>query len=64
MLGGLPLLWVSLPAVGLGSFVMSTDTPLLLFWSAGLYCLSALMKLFIQIIAGWDWPAFVLGWPL
>ena len=32
------LLWVSLPAVGLGSFVMSTDTPLLLFWSAGLYC--------------------------
>ena len=33
------LLWISLPAVGLGSFVMSTDTPLLLFWSAGLYCL-------------------------
>ena len=32
------LLWVSIPAVGLGSFVMSTDTPLLLFWSAGLYC--------------------------
>ena len=32
------LLWISLPAVGLGSFVMSTDTPLLLFWSAGLYC--------------------------
>ena len=34
------LLWVSLPSVGLGSFVMSTDTPLLLFWSAGLYCLA------------------------
>ena len=33
------ILWISLPAVGLGSFVMSTDTPLLLFWSAGLYCL-------------------------
>ena len=33
------LLWVSLPAVGLGSFVMSTDTPMLMFWSAGLYCL-------------------------
>ena len=33
------LLWVSLPAVGLGSFVMSTDTPMLVFWSAGLYCL-------------------------
>ena len=33
------LLWISLPAVGLGSFVMSTDTPMLLLWSAGLYCL-------------------------
>ena len=33
------ILWVSLPAVGLGSFVMSTDTPMLMFWSAGLYCL-------------------------
>ena len=32
------LLWASLPAVGLGSFVMSTDTPMLLFWSAALYC--------------------------
>ena len=25
--------------------------------------LSALMKLFIRIITGWDWSAFVLGWP-
>ena len=33
------LLWVTMPAVGLGSFVMSTDTPMLMFWSAGLYCL-------------------------
>ena len=32
------VLWASLPAVGLGSFVMSTDTPMLLFWSAGLFC--------------------------
>ena len=30
------ILWISLPAVGVGSFVMSTDTPLLLGWSAGL----------------------------
>ena len=30
------VLWISLPAVGVGSFVMSTDTPLLLAWSAGL----------------------------
>ena len=33
------LIWISMPAVGLGSFVMSTDTPMLLFWSAGLYCI-------------------------
>ena len=32
------VLWASLPVVGLGSFVMSTDTPMLLFWSAGLFC--------------------------
>ena len=30
------ILWISLPAVGVGSFVISTDTPLLLGWSAGL----------------------------
>jgi len=32
------ILWASLPSVGLGSFVMSTDTPMLLFWCAGLFC--------------------------
>ena len=30
------LLWSTLPAVGLGGFLISTDTPLLLFWSLGL----------------------------
>ncbi|MGB1469472.1 MAG: ArnT family glycosyltransferase, partial [Candidatus Puniceispirillaceae bacterium] len=40
------ILWISLPAVGLGSFVMSTDTPLLLFWSAGLYCLVRAVETF------------------
>lgn len=30
------ILWISLPAVSVGSFVISTDTPLLLGWSAGL----------------------------
>ena len=30
------VLWISLPAVSVGSFVISTDTPLLLGWSAGL----------------------------
>ena len=33
------LLWASLPAVAVGSFVMSTDTPMLLFWSLGLLAL-------------------------
>ena len=33
------LLWASLPAVAVGSFVISTDTPMLLFWSLGLLAL-------------------------
>jgi len=32
-------LWLTLPAVSLASFVMSTDSLLLVFWSAALYCL-------------------------
>ena len=34
------ILWISLPIVGLGSFVISTDSLMLVFWSAGLYCIS------------------------
>jgi len=33
------LLWASLPAVAVGSFVISTDTPMLMFWSLGLLAL-------------------------
>ena len=33
------LVWMTLPTVALGSFVISTDTPLLLCWSAGLLAL-------------------------
>lgn len=33
------LIWMTLPTVALGSFVISTDTPLLLCWSAGLLAL-------------------------
>lgn len=33
------LLWSVMPAVGLGSLVISTDTPMLFFWSIGLVCL-------------------------
>ncbi len=51
------LLWASLPAVGLGSFIMSTDSIMLLFWSAGFASLCAAFmqphKLYISIaIAG------------
>ena len=33
------LAWMTLPTVALGSFVISTDTPMLLFWSLGLLAL-------------------------
>jgi len=51
------LLWLSLPAVALGSFVISTDSLLLPFWSGALYCLiradrSAGNRLFFIVCAG------------
>ena len=33
------LIWISMPAVRLGSFIMSTDTVMLPFWCLGLYAL-------------------------
>ena len=30
------LIWLSLPIIGVGSFIISTDTPLMLIWSLGL----------------------------
>ena len=33
------IIWMTLPSVALGSFVISTDTPLLLCWSAGVLAL-------------------------
>lgn len=38
------LIWLFLPAVALGSFIFSTDTPLLLFWSLGLYYFARWIK--------------------
>ena len=37
------IIWMTLPSIALGSFVISTDTPLLLCWSAGVLALSAWM---------------------
>ena len=38
------LIWIFTPAASLGSFVISTDTPLLLFWSLSLFFLFTLIK--------------------
>jgi 4-amino-4-deoxy-L-arabinose transferase-like glycosyltransferase len=38
------LIWISLPAVGLGSFLISTDTPLLALWSLGLLALCGIVS--------------------
>jgi len=38
------LIWIFTPIASLGSFIISTDTPLLLFWSLGLIFLIKLIK--------------------
>ena len=38
------MIWITLPAIGLGSFVISTDTPLLAFWSAGLLAICGIVS--------------------
>jgi len=38
------LLWISTPAASLGSFIISTDTPLLLFWSFALLFIFKTLK--------------------
>ncbi|MHA7872224.1 MAG: ArnT family glycosyltransferase, partial [Hyphococcus sp.] len=37
------LAWLTLPAVSLSSFVITTDAPLLFFWSAGLFILTRIV---------------------
>ena len=38
------LIWIFLPAASLGGFIISTDTPLLLFWSLSLFFLLISMR--------------------
>ena len=38
------LIWSTLPLTGLGSFIISTDTPLLFFWSLSLLALTNIIK--------------------
>ncbi len=46
--------YLTLPAVGLGSFVLSTDTPLLLFWTLGLIAAWRWRK-----STGWSWSVML-----
>ena len=49
------IIWITLPATSLGSFLISTDTPLLFFWSLGLLSLIKIIKngsLFWVILLG------------
>ena len=55
------LIWIFLPAASLGGFIISTDTPLLLFWSLSLLFLlialrqnSSLSSLFVGIFLGFS----------
>ncbi|MGB2096294.1 MAG: ArnT family glycosyltransferase [Candidatus Puniceispirillales bacterium] len=53
--------WISLPAVGLASFVMSTDTPLLLFTSTMILVLSPLAVGRSISITGYSLAGIMLG---
>jgi len=53
------LIWIFTPAASLGGFIISTDTPLLFFWSLSLFCLlisirqnSSFSSLFVGIFLG------------
>ena len=53
------LIWIFMPAASLGGFIISTDTPLLLFWSLSLFFLlisirqnSSFSSLFVGIFLG------------
>ena len=54
-------LWMLLPAVSLGSFVISTDTPLLLFWAAALFFVIGVMCQRIRPHTGMFVAGLMLG---
>ena len=55
------VLWMVLPAVSLGSFVMSTDTPLLFFWSAALMFVVGTLRQKIAPTAGMALAGVMIG---
>lgn len=55
------MLWVFLPATSLGSFVISTDTPLLLAWSAALLSIAASLTGQVPSRRGWMIAGAAIG---
>lgn len=55
------IIWASLPSVGLGSFVMSTDTPMLMFWSAGLFCFATMVQTHRHEVRWIFWCGLCIG---
>jgi len=55
------LIWISLPAIGLGSFLISTDTPLLTLWSAGILALCAIASGRLSAAVGMALAGFAFG---
>ena len=55
------LLWMLLPAVSLGSFVMSTDTPLLFFWAGALCTVTGVICRRISPSRGMFFAGLLIG---
>mgnify|MGYP001157584380 FL=1 len=55
------VLWMVLPAVSLGSFIMSTDTPLLFFWSAALMFVVGTLRQKIAPTSGMALAGVMIG---
>ena len=58
------LLWALMPAVSLGSSVMSTDTPMLLFWCLALYLILPLNSVTYLSARNYLLTGFIIGFAL
>jgi 4-amino-4-deoxy-L-arabinose transferase-like glycosyltransferase len=58
------ILWITLPATGLGSFLISTDTPLLCLWSAGLLALCGMASRRLRATPGMALAGFAFGFAM
>ena len=55
------IIWITLPAIGLGSFLISTDTPLLALWSLGLLSICGIATQKISQTSGVMLAGFAFG---